>query len=146
MTSYSEKLRHPLWQKKRLEILSRDNWTCQHCRKKDITLNVHHNSYAWGVDPWDYDDSNFVTLCENCHDYENKTLKQAKKILKHEIDFSSFTSISIQCLAHSFSLARRKFTVLDWMNLGQCIITLLENKELRDSLSDDILQGKFSCE
>lgn len=29
--TYSQKLRDPRWQKKRLEILERDSFTCQHC-------------------------------------------------------------------------------------------------------------------
>ena len=29
--TYSRKLSNPLWQKKRLKILERDNWTCKKC-------------------------------------------------------------------------------------------------------------------
>jgi len=67
MSSYYEKLRHPLWQKKRTQIMQRDNFTCVSCGNQEKTLNVHHKTYRKGADPWDYDDENFITYCEDCH-------------------------------------------------------------------------------
>lgn len=64
---YGDKLKKPKWQKKRLEILQRDDFTCQLCKDKEETLHVHHKSYEWGKEPWDYDNDNFVTYCEMCH-------------------------------------------------------------------------------
>ena len=76
---YSEYLKNPKWQKKRLEILSRDNFSCVVCGKgieTDTALHVHHLSYMKGRMPWEYDNSNFVTLCEHCHsEVHNKILK-----------------------------------------------------------------------
>lgn len=68
--TYAEKLKDPRWQKKRLEILDRDEWTCQSCGRKDRTLHIHHHSYIYGKDPWDYFDGNFITLCWSCHESE----------------------------------------------------------------------------
>lgn len=70
--TYVEKLKDPRWQKKRLEILSADNWTCQNCDSKEKTLHVHHKIYIKGRQPWDYSDSNFITLCDKCHEAEEK--------------------------------------------------------------------------
>lgn len=70
MVSYSEKLRDPRWQRKRLEIMQRDGFTCQLCKSKTDTLNVHHLAYGPG-DPWDCDDLLLVTLCEECHSLES---------------------------------------------------------------------------
>lgn len=67
MKTYAEKLRDPRWQRKRLEIMSRDNFACCNCKDETITLNVHHIKYIQGRDPWDYDADNFETLCEECH-------------------------------------------------------------------------------
>lgn len=64
--TYSEKLRNPLWQKKRLFILERDNWKCQCCDCTDKNLQVHHVVYS-KRDPWDYPDYLYQTLCEDCH-------------------------------------------------------------------------------
>ncbi len=64
--TYVEKLRDPRWQKKRLEILERDKWTCQNCRATNKTLNVHHKIYYSTIkNPWDYSNNILVTLCED---------------------------------------------------------------------------------
>lgn len=68
--SYSELLKDPRWQKKRLEIMERDNWSCLKCGcglNDGTPLNVHHKYYRKGRAPWEYDDSCYVTLCEKCH-------------------------------------------------------------------------------
>ena len=64
---YSEKLQDPHWQRKRLEILSRDKFTCQLCQDTETTLHVHHKEYLKGHQPWEYPDDNFQTLCKDCH-------------------------------------------------------------------------------
>lgn len=64
--SYSEKLKSPKWQKKRLMIFERDKWTCQCCGDKDTSLNVHHKKYVG--EPWDCPDEYLVTICEDCHE------------------------------------------------------------------------------
>lgn len=68
MSHYSEKLLNPRWQKKRLEILQRDKWSCQICLDKSNTLHVHHLVYHGGLDPWDYEDKDLLTLCDAHHD------------------------------------------------------------------------------
>lgn len=65
--TYAEKLRDPRWQKKRLEIMGRDKFTCQKCSDATKTLNVHHRYYSKGAMPWEYPDNALVTLCEPCH-------------------------------------------------------------------------------
>lgn len=67
LSVYQTKLKDPQWQKKRLEILSRDNFTCLLCKDTETTLHVHHHEYKYGREPWDYADDNFATLCEHCH-------------------------------------------------------------------------------
>lgn len=78
---YIQKLKDPRWQKRRLEILERDNWTCQLCEDKDSTLTVHHRYYEKGKDPWDYPDKCLTTLCETCHEDETRILAQAPELL-----------------------------------------------------------------
>lgn len=65
--SYAELLKDPRWQKKRLEIMQRDNFTCQLCGSKSNVLNVHHKRYIDGKYPWEYSGNILVTLCEDCH-------------------------------------------------------------------------------
>lgn len=64
---YSEKLKDPRWQKKRLEILERDKWTCRACGEKDKTLHVHHIFYLPKKEPWDIPGGLLITFCERCH-------------------------------------------------------------------------------
>jgi hypothetical protein len=67
---YTDKLKDPRWQKKRLEIFSRDNFTCQCCNSTENTLVVHHFKYSG--EPWDIDSKHLLTLCEECHQGEHK--------------------------------------------------------------------------
>lgn len=64
---YSDKLKDPRWQKKRLKIFERDEWKCIHCGRNDRTLHVHHIEYQRGLEPWEYSDDKLQTLCEKCH-------------------------------------------------------------------------------
>jgi len=65
--AYSDSLRDPRWQKKRLEILSRDSFMCKCCGSTTKTLHVHHFKYSKGHQPWEYENENFITFCEDCH-------------------------------------------------------------------------------
>jgi hypothetical protein len=73
--TYSEKLRDPRWQKKRLEIFERDNFTCKLCNDTESTLNVHHHYYENNKEPWEYPNESLITLCENCHENETNERK-----------------------------------------------------------------------
>lgn len=66
--TYSEKLKNPSWQKKRLQILERDEFTCLICGDTETELHIHHKEYIKGHEPWDYEDTNFVTACKHCHE------------------------------------------------------------------------------
>lgn len=66
--TYSEKLRDPRWQRKRLEILNRDDFTCRDCGDKDHTLHIHHCLYGRGKEPWEAPADELRTLCEECHE------------------------------------------------------------------------------
>lgn len=65
--TYSEKLKDPRWQKKRLEVMCRDEFTCRDCGDKDNTLHVHHCAYA-GREPWAIPMNALLTLCLDCHE------------------------------------------------------------------------------
>lgn len=78
--AYSEKLKDPRWQKKRLEILQRDEFKCQWCGDTKTTLHVHHDIYE-GEDPWDTDELYLTTLCEDCHSIEHFKYTELEKIL-----------------------------------------------------------------
>lgn len=62
---YADKLLDPRWQKKRLKILERDNWTCQLCQDTETSFHVHHKKY--NGNPWDTADEDLVSYCQDCH-------------------------------------------------------------------------------
>jgi hypothetical protein len=70
--NYVAMLKDPRWQKKRLEIMQRDNFTCQHCGCTDKSLQVHHLWYSSLKKPWEYNDESLITLCEHCHELETE--------------------------------------------------------------------------
>jgi len=80
--TYAEKLRHPKWQKKRLEILERDGFKCCVCDKTDEQLHVHHKIYEQGKEPWDYPNENFETLCIFCHEFEEDFKTSYRELVK----------------------------------------------------------------
>jgi len=95
--TYAEKLKDPRWQKKRLEVMQRDEFTCQFCKNFKGPLHVHHKTYEYNVSPWDYEDSNFITLCEDCH--KNEELQKIyfnlsiKYLLKNGITYFDLVGI-----------------------------------------------------
>lgn len=62
---YTEKLKNPKWQRRRLEILQRDEFRCRLCNDDKTELHVHHKKY--NGDPWDSEDDDLVTVCKYCH-------------------------------------------------------------------------------
>lgn len=87
--SYKEKLRSPKWQKKRLEILSRDNFTCVLCGDTETELHVNHLKYK--DEPFDTPNEDLETLCKHCHYlYHSVELKPIKAV---KFKFNDFIAI-----------------------------------------------------
>lgn len=117
-SSYSERLKDPHWQKKRLQILERDDWTCQLCFDSESTLVVHHRRYLTSVEPWDYPDELLVTLCEECHNEERALWENVDllEILKGKFYASDVLAITkgFHCLelVHSHEVIA---STLEWV-------------------------------
>lgn len=101
--NYSEQLKSPMWQKKRLEIMQRDNFTCQDCGDTESQLQVHHKSYTFGNNVLEYDNNNLITLCETCH----SCLTDLKKIIKLRIDNEFISSDQLQYIEKIISALGR---------------------------------------
>lgn len=65
--TYSEQLRHPNWQRKRLDVLNAANFECSNCGDRESTLHVHHKRYVKGRMAWDYAAHELEALCVECH-------------------------------------------------------------------------------
>jgi hypothetical protein len=76
--TYYEKLKDPRWQKKRLEVMQQNDFSCEICGDGDNTLNVHHKEYFKDLEPWDYDVSQLACLCESCHENSHDELDVLK--------------------------------------------------------------------
>ena len=86
--SYSELLQDPRWQKKRLEILQRDDFKCRACDEVDIMLHVHHLIYKKDIMPWDTENENLITLSKRCHN-------ALHVMCKSEIGIEAFVNVSL---------------------------------------------------
>src|SRR5690606_20380662 len=84
MSLYSEALKHPKWQRKRLHIFQRDGWMCVKCRNRDRELHAHHTYYMPNRAPWEYPDDSIITLCSDCHYLEHiPTLNPESRPIQH---------------------------------------------------------------
>lgn len=99
--TYSEKLKDPRWQKKRLEILQRFNFTCGFCDSKEKTLHIHHGYYKRGFMPWEYPDEAYHCLCFECHESRTSTEDEIKFYLSSlsSQELSMFMGIMYATLA-----------------------------------------------
>ena len=84
--TYSDKLKDPRWQKKRLQILERDEWACVKCSDMKSTLHIHHSKY--NGNPWESDNKDLFTLCEECH--------EAVERFKNDCDFDKMKMMKLK--------------------------------------------------
>ena len=101
---YKEQIKSPKWQKRRLEIMERDNFTCQICGCKDKTLHVHHTIYIPKREIWDYEDNQLITLCEDCHNNEHGKYAQTLSEYISEMRYAGFTNYEIINYLAKYSL------------------------------------------
>ncbi len=88
-TDYAEKLKDPRWQKLRLEVFERDQWTCQHCYQQMEAagnLQVHHKYRQYPpIEPWEYPQEALITYCEKCHLKDEQERGQAENTLLYSL-------------------------------------------------------------
>ena len=107
--NYKKSYLDPRWQRKRLEIMKRDDFCCLACGESSKTLNVHHTYYVSGRDIWDYPNFCYKTYCSDCHkchheimaDSENKSLEEFEFIVDHldSINLDIFCSVAANIMA-----------------------------------------------
>ena len=112
---YAAKLKDPRWQKKRLTIFERDDWTCQNCFDTESTLAVHHRIYLPNIEPWDYPDELLITYCEDCHEQEKIDYPLAEQCLLKEVrsKLSSSNIISLASGIHCLEFYSLPDVVMD---------------------------------
>ncbi len=80
-TEYVALLRDPRWQRKRLEVMRRDDFKCRGCGDRESELQVHHRRYNRDGKPWEVSDSALVTLCHKCHERTTVLRREANDVL-----------------------------------------------------------------
>lgn len=136
--SYAKKLQNPLWQKKRLEILQRDEFKCLHCGCDDKELHVHHRWYQFGKDIWDYPDTCFETLCFECHEYIEMCIKSStsdmqlivRKTLLAQDDFDVINRLLIHLSDEGYRNynSRKLVDAIDYIINNNTIDIIIKNE------------------
>lgn len=142
MSTYAEKLKHPLWQRKRLEILNRDGFKCRCCGNGEKTLHVHHLKYTRGRDPWDYPDASLVTLCEVCHETEHEDAQNSREILLDSLLDRGARSTDLYALAVAIDYSGpndRQITGSEWESIAGVLRAVLAFRHAGGEL--DSLRG-----
>ena len=101
---YSDLIKSPKWQKRRLEILQRDNFTCQECGDTESQLHVHHIGYA--DNPLEVNPKLLKTLCVSCHDYETEWLNSLKPCLFQDLRNVGLNASALSSLAWLFESSK----------------------------------------
>jgi hypothetical protein len=122
--TYADLLKDPRWQRKRLEVFQRAEWSCELCGDETTTLQVHHLRYVNGHKPWEYPLSDLASLCEPCHAAQPRTRKGLERV----------GNILPRVLADAAGIARRlgrhsrqwqaildKFGIADTYNPDVCV-------------------------
>jgi hypothetical protein len=143
--NYRDELKDPRWQRKRLEIMQRDNWRCQRCNREDTTLNVHHRYYLKGRAAWEYESEVLITVCEPCHESVEEFVKTLNREIAdsaalHHIPaalVSLFVRKSVERLA-----AHRVYTSTDSLaKLAEEVFRAVEFWRDADWVAKDFLKG-----
>ena len=124
--TYGEKLKDPRWQKKRLEILERDDWTCQGCWATEKTLHVHHLAYT--NNPWDAEAEDLMTLCDSCHDRLHKNKADYQRVMAEfgaSLDENDLQNLK-QCVCGSGLEACRILKALAFITHDDQHLSLIE--------------------
>jgi hypothetical protein len=132
--NYKEKLLNPKWQKKRLEILSRDNFRCTFCGDSEKTLHVHHLHYN-GKDPWEIENKLLITLCDVCHKDESFDLKESSDNLINTLKSKGFTSYDFNYLSEAFKNTNLNFESKIYLFLN--LFNKIEEEKTLDKLEHD---------
>lgn len=136
MSKYTDLLKDPKWQKKRLEIMNRDNWRCNNCHDDSEMLVVHHKYYDKDKMPWEYCNKAYITLCFGCHDELHKDQKQLHSDIIENFRHSEFSMEEIWEISQIFN-----YLDLNNRSSGRVILALrvfLENEDNIDKILNDV--------
>lgn len=129
--TYAEKLKNPKWQKRRLEILQRDDFRCRFCQDSESTLHVHHLSYQGN--PWETPSEHLITLCEDCHEDETHNRKEYENTLLKTLKEKGYPGGFVIDLAAGIYYMQKFY---DAGVMGNVINWLLKNADLMGAITN----------
>lgn len=132
--TYLEKLRHPQWQRKRLEVLNLHNFKCQICFDDQSNLKVHHPYYVAGRTPWEYPLFVFQCLCQRCHESSHGPLE--------ELGFNDWESVLDDIFATQSAYGQDFMEALDYFSCSNRIQRIEIFAALSGTMKDGTL-NKF---
>jgi cytochrome c553 len=138
--TYREKLLDPRWQKKRLEILDRDEWMCMKCGDMENTLHVHHQMYFFGVDPWDYPEGLLITLCESCHQKETEEARLSVPFLTETLHAKGYWASDFREIAAGFQYMHMAMSKFPRSVVAKMIHWALQDETMAHLISDGYCQ------
>lgn len=128
--TYKEQLLHPKWQLKKSEIMIRDNAQCQRCFDRDTTLHVHHKNYDTGKLAWEYDNDNFVLLCESCHSLFHKSFElDIVNSMLHSVMIDDFTETDIFVFEYHLLVLNDRFGKGGLKSLIKYVLAVILSEE-----------------
>lgn len=100
--TYGEQLRHPNWQKRRLEFLERSDWTCEMCGDTESPLHAHHRIYERNRMAWEYEDYDLACLCDSCHSRWHEDRDRLLRIIMRETYQSESDEMSLAAVCAAY--------------------------------------------
>lgn len=151
--TYSEKLKDPRWQKKRLGILERDGWKCWVCSDETTTLHVHHLRYSG--EPWEAPDEMLLTLCESCHEHDSTERPKFEESLLQTLKEAKFQTNNLLAVQNGIRIGAANYhpeaiaDVIEWLLMNdrcfriveKCMYDDLREKRKAKELSTDEAEG-----
>lgn len=123
--TYADLLKDPRWQRRRLQVFNRADFTCELCGDTTTELQVHHLRYVQGRMPWEYPLADLCCLCRPCHEAQPRTSRELERV----------GDILPRVLANAAAVARRigrhsrqwqaildRFGVVDSYDARVCIV------------------------
>lgn len=122
--TYSDKLKDPRWQKKRLEVLDRDKFRCTLCGDDKTTLHIHHKKYSG--EPWEASMDHLTSFCADCH----SVVENIKSTIGVNVEILSVDKRGLGLLVYSMQWGkvgvmvytrdsgREPFKYITWLHKG----------------------------
>lgn len=132
--NYTDKLKNPKWQKKRLEVLNLHGFKCEKCGCEDKELHVHHRFYIKGREVWQYDNDVFQVLCCDCHEKEHLKVKEINEVIPEKYK-------NLIVLVENLNKRRGR----NQEDLEMLLGTIIEDEERKDENYDLYYLSKTYC-